>query len=273
MLRHSLVYRNSAISYIRFGSGDQLVICFHGFGESAESFLLEGINHTAFTFIALDLPFHGHTSWKEDGPFTPADLQVVLLALLAQEKVEEKFFYLMGYSLGARVALHLYMQVSSSVSRLILLAPDGLKVNGWYWLATQTWPGKQLFSFTMKHPGWFFKMLQVLNQLGIVNSSVFKFVHYYIGDAAVRQQLYQRWICLRQFKPHLPTVKKHIRQQAIPVRLLYGKYDRIILPVRGEKFKKGIETYCRLTVIAAGHQLLRSNYVADINKLLNDTAE
>jgi hypothetical protein len=42
------------------------------------------------------------------------------------------------------------------IEKLVLLAPDGLKVNFWYWLATQTWLGKNSFCFTMKHPGWFF---------------------------------------------------------------------------------------------------------------------
>ncbi len=273
MQRHSLFYKSSTISYIRFGNGNQLVICFHGFGESAESFALEAIDRSSFTFIAIDLPFHGHTNWQEPDGLTPTDLHTLLTTILATEKLRTNSFYLLGYSLGARVALHLYQQLYTSVSRLILLAPDGLKVNGWYWLATQTLLGKKLFSFTMKHPGWFFKLLQVLNKIGVVNSSIFKFVNYYISDATVREQLYQRWICLRKFKPSIPTIKKHIQQQETPVRLLYGKYDRIIVPARGEKFRKGIEAYCSLTIITAGHQLLGAKYTAEINKLLNDSGD
>src|SRR5438477_13115821 len=86
---------------------------------------------------------------------------------------------LMGFSLGGRMALALYEKMSPSVERLVLLAPDGLKVNFWYWLSTQTWIGNRLFLFTMNHPSWFFSFLKGLNKLKLVNVSIFKFVNYY----------------------------------------------------------------------------------------------
>ena len=56
----------------------------------------------------------------------------------------------------------------------------------------------------MKHPGWFFGFLKVLNKLGLVNASIFKFVNYYIGDKEVRHLLYTRWTTLRKLKPNKP---------------------------------------------------------------------
>jgi pimeloyl-ACP methyl ester carboxylesterase len=81
---------------------------------------------------------------------------------------------LLGFSLGARIALTLYEANPEKVERLVLLAPDGLKVNFWYWLATQTWIGNKLFACTMQHPGWFLLFLKLLNKLKLVNSSIFK---------------------------------------------------------------------------------------------------
>ena len=73
---------------------------------------------------------------------------------------------------------------------MVLLAPDGLKVNFWYWLATKHGWAISYLHFTMKHPGWFFGFLKVLNKLKLVNASIFKFVNYYIGDKEVRRLLY-----------------------------------------------------------------------------------
>jgi hypothetical protein len=152
----------------------------------------------------------------------------------------------------------------SQIERLVLLAPDGLKVNFWYWLSTQTWAGNRVFSFTMKHPEWFFGFLKLLNKLKLVNASIFKFVNYYIGDKEVRRLLYARWTTLRKIKPNLKQIKSSIRGNKTKIRLIYGKHDRIILSSVGEKFKKGIEETCTIAVIHSGHQVLHEKHVQEI---------
>ena len=66
LMRLSLNYRQSVISYLRLGTGSRLLICFHGFGDHAVIWRnLEKKMGRKFTLIAIDLPFHGHTDWRE----------------------------------------------------------------------------------------------------------------------------------------------------------------------------------------------------------------
>jgi pimeloyl-ACP methyl ester carboxylesterase len=181
-----------------------------------------------------------------------------------QRATNNSHLSLLGFSLGGRVALSLYEMMPSQIEKLVLLAPDGLKVNFWYWLSTQTWIGNKLFVSTMKHPGWFFFLLKILNKLKLVNASVFKFVNHYIGDQEARNVLYQRWTVLKKIRPDLKQIKSLIVKNSTPVRLIYGKHDRIILPIRGEKFIKGIEKHCTLSVIHSGHQVLHEKHVREI---------
>lgn len=274
-MQHQLLhYRDSTISYYRFGNGPVPVFCFHGYGEEAASFaFLENMPAGQYTFHAIDLPFHGQTAWKQGLSFSVADLEKIIALIPAwSQHVSSPGAprpILLGFSLGGRVALTLYQQQPQNVSRLVLLAPDGLLMNPWYWLATQTFAGNRLFRFTMKHPGWFFGLLKGLNKLGRVNPSVFKFVSFYIGNPQLRLGLYQRWTALRKLKPDLSRIKSLISQQKTPVRLLYGRHDRIILPERGEKFRKGIEEFCSITLLPAGHQLLQDKYVEEMAEALN----
>ena len=269
-MEHRLLsYKNSKVSYYRFGSGPRQVVCFHGYGEEARLYdFLEKHAGDRFTFYSIDLPFHGKTVWNDGLNFSHTDLQQIVRAILLEanekQKTKNEKLILLGFSLGGRIALSLYQSQPENIEKIILLAPDGLIVNFWYWFSTQTWPGNKLFSFSMKYPGWFFAFLKLLNKLGLVNASVFKFVNYYIGNKEARQLLYQRWTGLRKLKPNLQQIKNLIRQQQTQTRLVYGKYDRIILPVRGEKFKKGIEEFCTVTVIASGHQVLHENHVGGI---------
>ncbi len=254
------------------------MLCFHGYGEEAAAFEFLG-KHAGneFTFFSINLPFHGKTDWKDGINFLPKDQLQIIEKILEQNKpptsnfqpqTSNPKFSLLGFSLGGRIALNLYQTIPEKIEKLVLLAPDGLKVNFWYWLATQTWLGNKFFKLTMKKPGWFFGFLKLLNKLKLVNTSIFKFVNYYIGEAEVRRLLYSRWTTLRKIKPNISVIKKNIGKYKTPVRLVYGKHDRIILSSVGEKFRKGIEEHCSVSVIPAGHQVLHEKHVEEIIQAL-----
>lgn len=262
-----LVYRNSTIHYRRFGAGPECLLCFHGYGEQASAFdFLENQIGSQYTVYAIDLPFHGKTEWKEGLDISKSDLLALADACMGDPN---RRFSLMGFSLGGRIALSVFEAAPQRVAKMVLLAPDGLKVNFWYWLATQTWLGNRFFALTMKKPGWFMGMLKLLNRMQLINASIFKFVDYYIGNEEVREQLYTRWTAFRRIKSGRKNLRRLIQQYRIPVHLVYGKHDRIILPTGARKLQKGMEEYCSLDIIASGHQVLHSKHARDILKSLN----
>jgi len=222
-----------------------------------------------FTIIAMDMPFHGETAWKEaELFFDPRDLPPLLEKIAAGLPGRRPEWWLMGYSMGGRVALQLLELVASRIGRLVLLAPDGLVVNPWYRLATRTGAGNRLFRRTMKHPGWLFFLLRTGHRLGLVNPSLYKFAAHYIDDDALRQLLYTRWTVMRGFRPRLDPIAGFIRERQIPVLLFYGRFDRIILSKRGVRFQKRIQPFGRLTVLPAGHAILHPKFMEVISNAL-----
>lgn len=264
-----ITYRSSQIHYSYGGHGKKPLIGLHGYGESEQSFhFLENHLPSSYQLIAVDLPFHGKTNWQETTDFTITDLLQIIEQILAERNLSGASFTLIGFSMGGRMSLSILEAIPQRIEKMILLAPDGLKVNIWYWLATQTWWGHRFFRFTMKHPAWFFGFLNLGNRLRLINPSVYKFTRHYVHDINMRNQLFQRWSGMRRIKPNLNSIRQKIAMHHIPVHLVYGEYDRIIRHERGEKFRKGIENDCRLQVIKAGHQLLQEKYVALITGLL-----
>jgi pimeloyl-ACP methyl ester carboxylesterase len=265
-----ITVRSSRFHYSSWGSGSRILFAFHGYGESAASFaFLEPALGRDYTIVAPDMPFHGETDWREGELFfDPCDLLAMLVEIAASLPGKEEGWWLLGYSMGGRVALQLLQLEPDRVRRLVLAAPDGLVVNPWYRLATGTIAGNRLFRWTMKRPGWLFFLLHTGNRLGLVNPSLFKFAAHHIDDAAVRQVLYSRWTIMRGFRPGLSRIAAFIRQRQIPVHLLYGSYDRIILPVRGERFQRRITPYGQLTVLPAGHALLQPKFMEVIANAL-----
>jgi pimeloyl-ACP methyl ester carboxylesterase len=261
----------SRLHYSLWGTGDKLLLCFHGYGESAASFaFLEHRLGADFTILALDLPFHGHTEWNGPLFFDPQRLPALIGEIVATLPLIPDRWWLLGYSMGGRVALDLLEQIPEKIAKLVLLAPDGLKLNRWYRIATQNLTGNRAFRWTMRHPAYFFFLLKIAHKLNLANPGIYKFIENYIGDPQVRDELYKRWTVMRGFRPELPALRSIIRDQHIPVRLIYGRHDRIIHAEIGEKFRKGIEPWCTLHILDAGHQLLQPKYIAEIVALLKD---
>lgn len=253
MYSHYLHYKNSVIHYRYSGEGPELVICLHGFGTYAATFDWLAEHVPGHRFIAIDLPLHGDTQWNNGNTLTPQDfLQIIQLCPHAQADR----FALLGYSMGGRIALHLMQLIPHRITRLVLLAPDGLHFNFFYWLATQTSPGNALFKRIMEKPEGFVRLLNQFESWSMVNKGVRKFVNLYMDDKHVRALVYQAWTLFRKFRPNLTAVVREINAHQTPVVLIYGQFDNIIPLKPGQVFFHRIRAPKQMHVLPTGHQVL-----------------
>ncbi|MBS1748726.1 MAG: alpha/beta hydrolase [Bacteroidetes bacterium] len=261
-----ITYKKSGIHYRAWGSGTKLLLCLHGFGETAHSFnVFEPLLCEAYTVIAVDMPLHGETLWNDDLLFTVNDIATVIDNI---PEMHKRNFSLMGYSMGGRIALQLYQYLPGRIEDLILIAPDGIKINIWYRFATQNRLGNLIFKHIMKNPAIFFKVTTALKKLGMINIGVYNYVHIHLQDADMRMRLYNIWTTMRRIKPDIPIVKSLIATNSTRVILIYGRFDRVIQFTTGEKFKKGIENFCSLHILNSGHRMLAEKNAAAIATLL-----
>ncbi len=258
-------FRSSRLHYHRFGHGKQWLFCFHGYGEEGATFrFLENELADTHTIIAFDMPFHGNTDWQEVLLLEPADL----MGMMQQLAPPDSSFQLMGYSMGGRICLRLLERYPQTISSLILVAPDGLHKNPWQKFVTQTWVGNRLFRITMQYPGWMFMLMKLATQLGLFNKSISKFAHHYLDDALEREKLYKRWTTMRKFRPRVQRLKNIIKNREVPVHLLFGKYDRVILSKHGYGLQQGLEQLITVKEIEAGHYLLQEKFKAHFLSML-----
>ena len=270
MERKELVSGSVVYSFLTAGRGPNILLCLHGFGEEARSFsFLEQEAGDAFTLIAPDLPWHGETKWNGSLEFPLSKFLALVEALVPPAKHPR--FHLLCYSMGGRAGLCLLQHIPHRIASAVLLAPDGLRMNPWYWLATQTQPGNRLFRYTMQQPHWFIRIVNTFRRLQLINASIAKYVHHYLDNPTARIDLYHIWTTLRQLQPRLQTVKQQLHQFELTVHLVFGTYDRIIPPQNGQRLQQGAEPWVRLHELQAGHQLLKPKHAAFIISLL--TAE
>ena len=264
-MKGTIQYNSSSIAYYSYGNGAEVVFCFHGYGLDGSCFeVLEEVLGVKYTLICLDLPFHGSTDWKEGLSFTTQDL-IKIITKLNFNTTEA--FSLLGYSMGGRVVLQLLEDYPNFIKKVALVAPDGLRFNGWRHFATHTRVGKRLFKFTMEYPRWFFGLVTVFYKLHLLARPMEKFVRFYIDSGVEREVLYRTWMILRAFKPDILEIKRVIREFKIPVNLLFGEYDRIIQLKQGLKFAKN-EPLITISEAKTGHKIIKEQFAEEIGKLL-----
>jgi pimeloyl-ACP methyl ester carboxylesterase len=75
---------------------------------------------------------------------------------------------------------------------------------------------------------------------------------------------------MRKFSPSLSRLKKLIKKYRIPVRMMFGAFDRVIPYEGGERFRKGIEEFATVKVVESGHNLLSEVQAGKIVQLISE---
>jgi pimeloyl-ACP methyl ester carboxylesterase len=262
-----LTYGNSTIHYRYSGEGPRVVICFHGFGSDARAFDWLGDQIPGHRFVAFDLPFHGETTWNNGELFTPHQLMDIIEAC---PQVTSPRFSLVGFSMGGKVCLQLLQEFPERTERLILIAPDGLHVNGFHWLATRTAAGRRLLKKILQHPQGLVTLVHRFATLGLANKGMIRFVERHLEDPRMRELVYRSWTSFRSFRPNPATVAGLAQEHDTPITLIYGRHDTIIPLAPGQRFFRMLRGRKHMEVLDAGHQLLHvrnAPYLAEALKL------
>lgn len=247
-------YGDNRVHCLRIGSGSKLLIAFHGFGNDASLFVpLADALRDEYTTIAVDLPGHGATQWLQPS-FRKKDLMALIQGIRADFGVDR--CTLAGFSLGGRVCLCIAELQPDWIERMVLIAPDGMEKNFWYYAATSNILGKRIFSKIMQNPAPWLRRVELLHKYRFIDTSRLRFVQKSLSDPSVRQQLAYVWPITRHLTPQINLVKWNINRHKIDTFVVMGRHDRIFPPVQGERFVKNLKTG-RLQLLEAGHQLLQ----------------
>ncbi|KZS85256.1 alpha/beta hydrolase [Mycobacterium persicum] len=106
------------ISALRWGGAAPRVIFLHGGGQNAHTWdtVIVGLGEPA---LAVDLPGHGHSGWREDGDYSPQHNADALAPVLRELAPAAEF--VVGMSLGGLTAIRLGAVAPELVDELIVI--------------------------------------------------------------------------------------------------------------------------------------------------------
>ncbi len=248
-----LDYKDSKVHYVQFGTGEELLIAFHGFADQGALFHnLKNSLSPYYTVYALDLPFHGKTQWSANN-FNKKDLSNIL-RIICQKEGKERIS-LMGYSMGGRLVQKLLFDWIHTIDKIYLIAPDGLATKWMFNFNMMPMSLRHMMHWLLNNPNWMIWLIKKCYRWGLISKFIHDFAYYHISTKEKRDRIFNTWYSLRNFSFNSKKVKALLANSSVPVSLYFGTRDEVIPPESGKIISEGlknIETY----LIDEGHLLI-----------------
>lgn len=270
-MAETIIYNEFTLEYKVFGDGPEYLIAFHGMGREADDFKIfeKTIGHK-YSIVAVNLFHHGNSIYPEARLFrnqlTKKEFVALIEKLLAKLKVDR--FTLMGYSLGGRVALTCLQLLYKRVDRIILIAPDGLKISYYNQWVTRTSMGKNFMKGVVKYPDVFFDRVERLNKIKLINNRSMRNINFHFETHEKRILMRNVISTFKKIIPNLNQVVRHINKHQIEVLLIFGKHDFIIPVQLGKRFLSRLKTNKKMHIIDASHNILTENASKQLSDLI-----
>jgi pimeloyl-ACP methyl ester carboxylesterase len=213
----------------KIGQSDKILLAFHGMGQDFSCFQkFAQTFENQYTTYLFDLPFHGKSKVNET-IITKEIWKENLTNFLQENQIQN--FSVVSFSMGGRFALATLEAFSDRIENVILLAPDGITEDPFYYGATRFSFTRNIFKKILKNNHKFHGFANFLSRIGIVDESVLKFAKMMVNTSEKQEQLYNTWIGFRTLKFDVEKLAQLINNQQINVKIFMGKYDKL-LPIQ-----------------------------------------
>lgn len=251
-MQHTLRYKNSILSYQQSGDGENVLLLFHGFGQHHRAFaaLTEALA-PHYTLYAFDLFFHGNSQWnKGEQPLEKELWKEIMVNFLKEHQIER--FSVLGFSLGGKFALSMLELFPKQIEQIFLLAPDGIKTNFWYSLATYPLLLRQFFKSMILKPGRLHAITSVLHALRVVDKGLLRFAESQMDTQEKRERVYYSWVVFRHLHFDMRKIAGLIQDHNIQLTMIVGKHDKIITAQNMQRLLRHLRNH-QLDMLDTGH--------------------
>jgi pimeloyl-ACP methyl ester carboxylesterase len=261
-------YKNSSLACQKSGHGDNVLLLFHGFGQHHKVFekLAEALDKH-YTLYAFDLYFHGNSKWLNEIPLEKDTWREIMVQFLAENKINQ--FSVLGFSLGGKFALATLELFPERIEQVILLAPDGIKTNFWYSLATYPLLLRRFFKSMILKPGRLHAITSALHALRVVDNGLLRFAESQMDTQEKRERVYYSWVVFRHLKFKMKAIARLLQIHSIRLTLVVGKHDKIITTENMQSLLRYLKDY-QLEVLDTGHNGVIAGSISVLSRLASD---
>ena len=260
-VRKNIEYENHKLSYLVFGRGEEVILAFHGFGQSAEEFYpyIKPLESKYKVFV-FDHFFHGLSNWGSNYEITEFDIKSLFDLVFKTENINK--FHILAYSLGGKWAFTIFRVFPNQVQQISLFAPDGVKVSFYYSFSSKNWFGRKLFYFSIQKAQFFYGLLRLALKMGIIKKMLYRFVYFQMNTVEKRNQVYNTWTKYRKLEGLTPYTIRLINQKRININFFLGAYDNVIKPTWFDKCTKKMN-HASIKILKKGHRSILTSITSN----------
>ncbi len=220
------------VHFHEYGSGKKPLLAFHGYGMTGKQFhVLKNSVLPEYHVYGFDHFFHGESDldgWTEQQILAGMPKVMVRAYLDEWFKIHGKQkVSVMGYSIGANLALILVEEYPEMIEDIILMAPDGLSVyKGFHFLVHKP-VGKYLFGLATKSKWLAPSLLKNLRKVRFIDESLYNIAYNEVDTGKKRLDVYYTLNIIRMLKPDANKVAGMINQHQIKCILIFGRDDKL----------------------------------------------
>jgi pimeloyl-ACP methyl ester carboxylesterase len=264
-------------------STQEVVVAFHGFDRSArEMFNFSPLFEDDSVMLSISLLHHDKST-----PLPPLPLDEALEPSILIDGIENFIsmnfstikkvkLVLLGYSMGSRVALTLFEKFPYKLSKVIVLAPDGLKMGGLYRFVVNTRLGKYFWRLIDKKPKtnrWF---INAMRSVKLISKHKHQFGRYHTDSVQIRKRVAFGWAGHKLFWPEKEGLVKAINENIThdkKIYFIFGKRDKIIPYTWSKSLRDAISkstTGVYFLKVSSGHVMRHASIVQEIKRAIKD---
>jgi pimeloyl-ACP methyl ester carboxylesterase len=240
---HQIKTENGIFNAHFYGNGAAYALALHGFNQNGTYFQTLSEQYPHLTICAIDLPWHGKTEWFADS-LKLRDFDPIIRFLDAEGPI-----HLIGFSMGARLAIALSQVYPRLTRSMTLLSPDGIA--GPYHFLTEYIPQglRKRLGKWLDNPQWLLDLSNTLHDNGILGRFPNAFVNKHLRHPANRDRLFKCWQSLPNFPVTLGA------NTNTPTIFVIGKRDKLIKVESIRKFAQLLSKH-RIYAIDRGHDVM-----------------
>jgi pimeloyl-ACP methyl ester carboxylesterase len=263
----TLIYNESILAYQKKGQGKNVLLLFHGFGQHKQIFdELSTELESHYTLYSFDLFFHGASKWNHgEQALEKETWRAILQQFLGEKKIEK--YSLLGFSLGGKFVLATLELFPEKIERIFLLAPDGIKTNIWYSLATYPLLLRQFFKSMILRPNRLNQIAKFLQYFHLADKGLIRFAQSQMDTQTKRERVYYSWVVFRHLNFDLNSIAELINEHSIKLTLVTGRYDKIITTENMNRLLRFVKDY-QLEILETGHNGIIPESIPIITKRL-----
>jgi pimeloyl-ACP methyl ester carboxylesterase len=272
MTRHYFENPLANLHYYRFGNGEKIMLCFHGFGMHGKQFkALEPDLGSTYTFFGFDLFFHKETQLKDQSlefikkGLSKKDLAGFITDFCNHEGIGR--FSVIGYSMGTHYATTIVEEMGDRVNDYIVAAPSSIDPGRIIRFFSKNITGNKLLEKLVLSEKALINMLNLFKSFRLVDNSGYEILLKEINTAQLRFNLYACFTYLRFLETDENRLIKMVQYYQIKSIFIFGKHDKMYGPGIGKAFFKKLK-HTEVVVLNEDHEMINQNFVSALSGLL-----